>query len=247
MFNRLYQILKNYIVSVLILSLFFTCGEEIYVDFLEEQITTSEAAEISINFPKAKGNAVVSEAINNTIKNHIVNQTNLSEDSLTNISIADAVDRFNTEFKNFKTNFPDSAQKWEAFIDGEVTYRSADVICIAINSYLDTGGAHGNTNVKFFNFNPQTGELYSKQELIDNFEGLSVLIENKLHENLKSNSGDVTEDFFFGKNFQLPESIGYSDEGLIILYNPYEIASYSQGIIEFTIPYNEVDAFMSIY
>jgi hypothetical protein len=247
MFNRLYQILKNYILLALVLSLFFTCGEEIYVDFLEEQITTSEAAEISINFPKAKGNAVVSEAINNTIKNHIVNQTNLSEDSLTNISIADAVDRFNTEFKNFKTNFPDSAQKWEAFIDGEVTYRSADVICIAINSYLDTGGAHGNTNVKFFNFNPQTGELYSKQELIDNFEGLSVLIENKLHENLKSNSGDVTEDFFFGKNFQLPESIGYSDEGLIILYNPYEIASYSQGIIEFTIPYNEVDAFMSIY
>lgn len=247
MFNRLYQILKNYIVSVLILSLFFTCGEEIYIDFLEEQIATSEAAEISINFPKAKGNAVVSEAINNTIKNHIVNQTNLSEDSLTNLSIADAVDRFNTEFKNFKTNFPDSAQKWEAFIDGEVTYRSADVICIAINSYLDTGGAHGNTNVKFFNFNPQTGELYSKQELIDNFEGISVLIENKLHENLKSNSGDVTEDFFFGKNFQLPESIGYSDEGLIILYNPYEIASYSQGIIEFTIPYNEVDAFMSIY
>lgn len=247
MFNRLYPILKNYIVFVLALSLLISCGEEIYIDFLEEQIATSEMADISINFPKAKGNTVVSEAINTTIKNHIVNQTNLSEDSLTNLSIADAVERFNTEFKNFKTNFPDSAQKWEAFIDGEVTYRSADVICIAITSYVDTGGAHGNTNIKFFNFNPLTGELYSKRELIDNYEGLSALIEKKLHDNLKLNSGEVTEDYFFGNKFQLPESIGYSDEGLIILYNPYEIASYSQGIIEFTIPYKEIDAFMSIY
>ena len=54
------------------------------------------------------------------------------------------------------------------------------------------------------------------------------------------------EDFFFGKDFQLPETLGYSDEGLIVLYNPYEIASYSQGIIEFTIPYSEISSFLNI-
>ena len=67
-------------------------------------------------------------------------------------------------------------------------------------------------------------------------------------ENLSSRDKQFsTEDYFFGKDFQLPESIGFSDEGVIILYNPYEIASYSQGIIEFTIPYNEIDANLNLY
>jgi len=246
MFNRLYLILKKNVIFIVALSIIFSCKEEVKIDFSEENIETSQNAEISINFPKAEGNKVVSELINNTIQNYIISQTNLSEDSLTNLSIDEAVERFNTEFKTFKVDFPDSSQKWEAFIDGEVTYRSPEVISMAINSYLDTGGAHGNTNIRFFNFNPQSGELYSKTELISNVEGLSEVITNQLKKEIKSNSDQPMEDFFFGKDFQLPESIGFSDEGLIILYNPYEIASYSQGIIEFTIPYEEVSSFLKV-
>ncbi len=88
--------------------------------------------------------------------------------------------------------------------------------------------------------------MYSKTELIRNIEGLSKAIEHKLKEKIKSNSDEPMEDFFFGKDFQLPETIGYGDEGLIILYNPYEIASYSQGIIEFSIPYDDVSSFLNI-
>lgn len=67
-------------------------------------------------------------------------------------------------------------------------------------------------------------------------------------ENLSSKNKDSQmEDYFFGKDFQLPESIGFSDEGVIILYNPYEIASYSQGIIEFTIPYEEIESNLNLY
>lgn len=247
MFNRFYQILKKYFFLIAVLGLVYSCNEEVKIEFSEEHIETTEDAEISINFPKAEGNKDVSELINKTLQNYIVSQTNLNEDSLVNHSIEDAVKRFNSEFKTFKTDFPDSSQKWEAFIDGEVTYRSSDIISIAINTYLDTGGAHGNTNVKFFNFNPQTGELISKADIISNFEKLSEVIELKLNEHSKSNSDDPMEDFFFGNDFQLPESIGFSDEGLIILYNPYEIASYSQGIIEFTIPFEEINSFINVY
>lgn len=246
MFNKLNPILKKQLYFIVILSFIFSCKEDVNIEFSEEHIETSKDAEVAINYPKAEGNKDVSERINTTIENYIVSQTNFSEDSLTNVSIKEAVERFNSEFNTFKSNFPDSPQKWEAFIDGEVTYRSPEVICMAINSYLDTGGAHGNTNVRFFNFNPQTGELYSKRELISNVNELSKLIESKLKERGKSKAESPMEDYFFGKDFQLPETIGYSDEGLIVLYNPYEIASYSQGIIEFTIPYSEVSTFLQI-
>ena len=246
MFNKLKPILKKHLIFIVILSFIFSCKEEVNIEFSEEHIETSKDADIAINYPKAEGNKDVSERINTTIENYIVSQTNFSEDSLTNVSIKEAVERFNSEFNTFKSDFPDSPQKWEAFIDGEVTYRSPEVICMAINSYLDTGGAHGNTNVRFFNFNPQTGQLYSKRELISNVNELSKLIESKLKEKAKSNADEPMEDFFFGKDFQLPETIGYSDESLIVLYNPYEIASYSQGIIEFTIPYSEISSFLNI-
>ena len=223
-----------------------SCKKEVKIEFFEENIESSKAADISINFPKAEGSNTVSKLINTTIQNYIVSQTNLNDDTLTNLSIDDAVKRFNTEFKTFKNDFPESSQKWEAFIDGEITYRSPEVICIAVNSYLDTGGAHGNTHIKFFNFNPQNGKLYSKGELIKDVNGLSDVIANELKEEVKSNSDEPMEEFFFGKDFQLPESLGFSDEGLIVLYNPYEIASYSQGIIEFIIPFEDVNTYLNI-
>lgn len=236
--------MKKSLFLIFVFGIVFSCSEEIKIDFKEENFESSKDAEISINYPKAEGNKAVSDLINVTLQNYIVSQTNLSEDSLNNVSIDDAIKRFNAEYLSFKNDFPDSSQKWEAFIDGEVTYRSPEVICIAINSYLDTGGAHGNTNIRFFNFNPQTGNLYSKTDLVNDFGKLSEVIAIQLKNEVSLD--DSMEDHFFGKDFQLPESLGFSDEGLIILYNPYEIASYSQGIIEFTIPYETVNPFLKI-
>ncbi|MEH6534819.1 MAG: DUF3298 and DUF4163 domain-containing protein [Psychroserpens sp.] len=247
MSNRILEILKKYSFLILILTLVSSCNEEVKIDFTEQNIESSEVTEISINLPVAEGTNEIADRINKTINKYSVNQMNLGEDILTNISIDDAVARFNYEFESFKKDFPDAAQKWEAFIDGEVTYRSPQVISIAINSYLDTGGAHGNTNVRFFNFNPQTGKLLTKKDLISNSEGLSKAIEIHLKEKIEATSkNQPAEDLFFGKGFQLPESIGYSDEGIIILYNPYEIASYAQGIIEFRIPFEEVSSFLTV-
>jgi hypothetical protein len=237
------DILKKINLIVVLVLVVVSCKKEVKIDFTEAQIETLENAEISINFPKAEGSKDVANRINTTLQNYIVNQTNLSEDSLTTASIEDAVRQFDTEYIRFKTDFPESSQKWEAFIDGEVTYRSPEVICIAINSYLDTGGAHGNTNVRFFNFNPQTGSLLKTNDLIADVKGLSEIVKQKLKEEIKDYN---SEDSFFGEKFQLPETLGFSDEGIIILYNPYEIASYAQGIIEFTIPYEDVNSFLNI-
>lgn len=247
MFNKTLEILKKYSLLIVFLSLVYSCEKEVTIDFSEETIETSKSAEIAINFPKAEGSKAVANKINKTISTYIANQINLSEDTVENISIDEAVNKFNTEFTSFKNDFPESSQKWEAFIDGEVTYRSAEVICIAINSYLDTGGAHGNTNVKFFNFDPQTGKLFGKKDLISQAKGLSEVVEQKLLEKIKTDAkNEPMEDIFFGKEFQLPETLGFSDEGLIILYNRYEIASYAQGIVEFTIPFDDVNSFLNI-
>ena len=54
------------------------------------------------------------------------------------------------------------------------------------------------------------------------------------------------EDFFFGKPFQLPKNIGYSDDGLVLLYNVYEVASFEQGYTEFVIPFDEIKSYLKV-
>lgn len=247
MFNINATILKKTSLLILLLIFVFSCDKDVKIEFTENNIETSISTIVSINYPKANGTKEVAKRINETLENYIVNQTNLTEDSIINMPVNDAVEQFDKAFERFKKDFPDTTQKWEVLIDGEVTYRSPEVISIAINSYLDTGGAHGNTNVRFFNFNSQTGALLSKKELISDSKRLSEIVEQHLKEEIKANAEDeLMEDFFFGKDFQLPETIGFSEEGLIVLYNPYEIASYAQGIIEFTIPFEEVSSFLKV-
>ena len=239
--------MKKARLTILILLLLISCKKKVQVDFSEDIIETSEGADIVLNFPKAAGTKEITDRINQTLKNYIIKQINGSENDDTDRNLKDAVATFNNDYKTFKNDFPDTAQQWEVFIDGEVTYRSPQIISIAITSYLDTGGAHGNTNVRFFNFDPKTGEQYTKKNLLSNAQGLSEVIEKRLKEDIQSDSdNNVIKDAFFGKDFHFPETIGYSAEGLIILYNPYEMASYAQGIVEFTIPFSEVKHFLKI-
>ncbi len=239
---------KRYFIVFLLTSLLWSCKEAVKLDFVEDSIETSEVADIAINIPKAQGTNTVANRINKTLAQHIIAQSNFSEGSISEASIEQALAQFNKEYSTFKTDFPESSQQWEYFVDGEVVYRSEQLICIALTTYLDTGGAHGNTNVKFFNFNAETGAVFSNSDLVEDLPALSEIVQQKLMEELHSEDDTSTiNDVFFGKDFQLPESIGFNDEGVIILYNPYEIASYSQGIIEFIVPYDTIDTAISIY
>ena len=226
---------------MLVLIGIISCVKEVRLTFSETNFTKTENAVIEINIPFAEGNTDVSESINASIENFIVNTINFSEDSFISVSLNEVATKFDSIYIAFKDDFEENSLIWEALIDGEVTYQSSEITCIVINSYLNTGGAHGNMNISFLNFNSLTGRLLQNDELIKNkidFIKLSEIYFNlELQEKLKENGFN---DYFLGDSFQLPENIGFSDEGVILLYNVYEIAPYSEGIIEFTIPFEEV-------
>jgi len=94
------------------------------------------------------------------------------------------------------------------------------------------------------NFNPASGNLYTQDELFKKVGDFSELVEQHLKSEIAEKS--ITENYFFGEDFKLPENIGFNEEGVIFLYNTYEIASYAQGITEFTVPYNEIANYLKI-
>lgn len=230
----------------MLLLVIVSCKKEVSLNFVEHSVERSEDAVIALNYPKAEGTEAIASQINKILENHISSQFNLSEETDSSNTLEEAITQFNTEYNTFIKDFPDATQQWEALIDGEVTYRSSEVISIVISTYLDTGGAHGNTNVRFFNFNPNTGELLNMKALVSDVEGLSSIIQSELKSEIEANANEPMENLFFGNDFKLPETLGFNDDGLIILYNRYEIASYAQGIVEFSIPFEKVQGYLQV-
>ena len=239
--------MKKLVLLILVSIGIVSCTKEIRLTFSETNFIKNKNAIIEINIPIAEGTIEVSEAINAAIENFIVSTISFSEDSLINVSLNEAMMKFDSVYIEFKDDFEEDSLVWEAFIDGEVTYQSSEITCIAINSYLNTGGAHGNTNISFLNFNSQTGKLLQNDDIIKNDDFLKLAekyFNIELQEMLNENGFD---DYFFGDGFHLPENIGFSDEGVILLYNVYEIAPYSEGITEFTIPFEEALPYLKLY
>ena len=239
--------LKKIALLVLVLLTITSCNKEVNLTFTETNFNITEKAIIEINIPNADGNNSVSKSINSTIENFIVNAISFSEDSLINLSLKDAVKKFDSIYVAFKDDFEENPLIWEMLIDGEVTYQSPALTCIAINSYLNTGGAHGNMTISFLNFNSQTGQLLHLDDHIKNKIDFIKLAEKYFNIKLQESSNeDVFDNYFLGEDFHLPENIGFSDEGVILLYNVYEIAPYSEGITEFTIPFEEALPYLKI-
>lgn len=201
-------------------------------------------ADISVIYDNATGKSELSKAINESVERAIVSTLNSSE---TKSDLNSALEDFNTEFINFKKDFPEDIEPvWELNIETEKTYQSEDIITIAISTYEFKGGAHGNDKIKFLNLDAKSGEVLNQSDIINNLNEFKTLAQSYFIKSLETeDKGLKMEDFFFGEPFQLPENIGYSEDGLVLLYNIYEVASYDRGYTEFVIPFEDVEPFLN--
>jgi hypothetical protein len=224
-----------------------SCNEDVKLTFETQHIEKSSDAVITINYPKAIGTKTVTEKINEQIEHVIANEMNMADTPENNISVSQAVSQFDDEYKTFKKDFQDTNQQWEVNVEGKVFYQSAEVISISLQSYIDTCGAHGNTRITYLNFNPETGALLKQNDIISNLSEFKKIAEKAFREQTKPKDNDETiEDFFFGEEFQLPENIGFTKDGLLLLYNNYEIASYAQGVTKIVLDYDDIKGFLKV-
>lgn len=222
--------------------LIISCKKEVaQLSFSEVQITTENNSLVEVFIPKALGNTSASESINLKIENFVASVLTIGEPEVSNklLSITKQIDAFNTEYQNFKKDFPETPQYWDAQINGEVTFQSDEIISVAITSYLNTGGAHGNTLITFLNFDAVTGKEILKEKLFTDMESFQTIAKSYFDKEVTDKSI-----LFEPDSFQLPSNIGFSEDGVILLYNAYEIAPYSTGIIEFTIPFEKSNDYL---
>ena len=230
---------------VVFLLAFASCKEEITLEFTETAIEKKDPVSIQVIYPKLESYSDVALKINKSVDLTIAKNIAFFEENTDGLTLNDAISQIENRYINFRNDFQDDALPWEITINSEVVYQSSSIITIAVDSYAFTGGAHGNSTITLLNFDPDSGKLYQQTELFSTSIDFMQLVEGSFKSEIKSQNKNE-EDYFFGQDFKLPENVGFSDEGVIFLYITYELASYAQGITEFTIPYSDISTFLKI-
>lgn len=201
---------------------------------------------IGIKVPWAMGKDTRSNLLNSHIEDHVIKLIDY-QDSKDLTSLENLAQTFIKDYEASAKEFPEYNIPWEAFVEGELTYESENIISIEFELALFTGGAHGYTSVSYLNFDPESGRIISNKDLFTeefkNFAEERFRKKNDIPENESINSTGL---FFEDDEFQLPQNIGFYDNKVVLRYNAYEVASYSEGTIKLVFKMEEVKQYFKI-
>ena len=114
----------------------------------------------------------------------------------------------------------------------------------AMDVYEYTGGAHGNRYLLIQNYDLQTGNAVSEQDLFidDYYEPLKALLLEALI--AQTDEAETKKDLrrlgYSIADVVPNENFYVTSEGITYVYNPYEIAPYAMGCIQISLPWDSL-------
>lgn len=157
--------------------------------------------------------------------------------------IKDAYEDLKDAYLDFRKSFPDAMGCWEIEMNGDSIFTSPKVISYGLAQYSFLGGAHPNTFTTFYLFDAHSGKELNPIRFFSDSTAFLNIVESRFRRVEKLSAADNLEEkgyFLQNGKFFLPANYIFSDKGVLIHYNPYEIAPYVKGPISFTIPYKEL-------
>lgn len=128
---------------------------------------------------------------------------------------------------------------WEKLVTGSFAGRHDNVISYEIESYTYEGGAHGLSGKTCLNFDISSGGRIDEAGFFEDGtrEELAGLLTSHVRESLED---DDAYEALFVKDIEPNGNFEVSDEGVTYVYGNYEIGPYYLGIIEVTVPWDEI-------
>jgi len=236
--------------SYLILILWLvSCEEDHKLTFIASKQmdhACADCTKIELMIPEAQGNSKLVRTINTAVNEEVIRLLTF-DDTIIIRNPQDAITSFKKGFSELRKKFEDEAP-WEAKISAQVSYEDKERITLSLDSYLFTGGAHGYRALTYLNFDKKQEEELEHWQLfkdVAHFEHFAEL-KFRIQEGIPQNTAINSTGFMFENGiFHLPKNIGFTAEGLLLLYNPYEVASYADGSVPLLIPYEEVTNYLS--
>ena len=135
--------------------------------------------------------------------------------------------------------------KSKLILANSITYHDDHIITMQKELYTySAGAAHGLHGVGNYTIDRKSKDVISEGDLfIDGYEAeLSKVLQRALLKSLgRKNAQEVEkEDGFSITDLPSNDNFRLDAKGMTYTYNPYEIAPYAMGVIEFFVPYEEV-------
>lgn len=128
---------------------------------------------------------------------------------------------------------------WEDFTEGRIACTRDKILSYIADKYMYRGGAHGISSRYACNFDLSTGKQIREEDFFR--EGYDAKLTSLLTLHLKESLSSPEDiDMLFVKEIEPNGNFYLSEEGVTYIYNHYEIAPYSMGIIEVTVPWEEL-------
>jgi len=200
---------------------------------------------ITIEVPNFLDDAPVAKAINRSLDEEIIGILSFGDGEQID-NVEKAIASFTGSYRELRDKF-DYDLPWEASVIGKVVHEDAHLITLEVVSYSFTGGAHGYSSTSYLNFDKGLGKELDLEELFGDIRGFEAYAEARFREQEKipaRGNINATGFMFEGDSFHLPVNIGYTDQGLLLIYNQYEVASYADGPILLALPYGEANKFL---
>ncbi len=123
----------------------------------------------------------------------------------------------------------------------DILMRRADsrVVSLLRYEYSYTGGVHGNYGYQGVNLNTETGERIALSDVFADRKKLSKVIMKRLRKKYPENSFEHLEKELRERAAAGTLNWTLDPRGVTFYFNPYEIASYAEGVLTVTILFKE--------
>ena len=131
-----------------------------------------------------------------------------------------------------------------------------NILTLLYNDYINHGGVHGSYGYRAYNFDLRDGSVATLDSISEDSEYLRILLLNYMinavdaDEELQQRmAGFVNEEGMPSLEDALAALIRegswyFTESGITIFSDLYELCSYAAGIIEFKIPYSELEGYV---
>ena len=212
--------------------------------------------EIELNYPKSFRNKEDLARLQ-----EIFNGTFFNEESYGYLSANEALDlyleKYTEEYREIGNQYyqdmenleGDNQPSWyyyQLHKSNEILYEDENILSYSVDHATYTGGAHGSLQVLYYTIDLNSLTTITEEDIFtpNYHQFLTTKIIENLMKNYEVNTPEelINEGFFDVNDIAPNNNFWLNNEGVHYIYNQYEIAPYSMGPIEVTIPYEDIQS-----
>jgi len=205
-------------------------------------------SEVRLVYPEFPDSTEAARRAGKLIEQQLANllNVNLKKEKL---NLEEASRKFLLKFREHKKKNPDTKGIWFITLLSDTLYRSDRVLTLELQQETYAGGAHPNSTRLYYTFDRRTGKVLKPRDLFTNIPAVTKIADRIFREARRiRGTDDLRRHSFRFKDgrFHLPDNVGVTKSGVMLYFNPDEVAPYSVGGILIALPIHEIRPYLKV-